>query len=346
MMLWFIGLGVSGISELSDRTLSVIKNAEVVYLESFTSPITVAEKKELEVICNGEFKIAKRWLVEDGKEILENAKKKETALISYGDPYIATTHLELKTRAIKDNIETKTIHSSSIVSSLIGEAGLHYYKVGKILTIMSDPKSMITPYNAIFHNLLNNLHSVILLEYNEDKSFFLSPHDALSLLLEVEKTQKRKIISVNTFVIIASRIGKSDQSITSGKISNLRKKEFGEPPHSIIIPGSLHFTESDTIKMVTECVDEPLDNSTSVKDVSEQMIEKYVPMVREALDEIKPQYENIKEYEDVLINAKLYIDDAENFLKEGKKEYAVLSIGYADGLVDALRIAKGFAPKM
>ena len=53
-----------------------------------------------------------------------------------------------------------------------------------------------------------------------------------------------------------------------------------------------------------------------------------------------------KEYEDVLINAKLYIDDAENFLKEGKKEYAVLSIGYADGLVDALRIAKGFDPKM
>ena len=98
--------------------------------------------------------------------------------------------------------------------------------------------------------------------------------------------------------------------------------------------------------MVTECVDEPLDNSTSVKDVSEQMIEKYVPMVREALDEIKSHYENLKEYEDVLINAKLYIDDAENFLKEGKKEYAVLSIGYADGLVDALRIAKGFDPKM
>mgnify|MGYP001257215290 CR=1 FL=1 len=70
------------------------------------------------------------------------------------------------------------------------------------------------------------------------------------------------------------------------------------------------------------------------------------PMVREALEEIKPHYENSKEYEDVLINARLYIDDAENFLKEGKKEYAVLSIGYADGLVDALRIAKGFEPKI
>ena len=324
----------------------MIKIADIVYLESFTSPISETEKKQLENISNGEFKIAKRWIVEDGNEILENAKKSETVLISYGDPYIATTHLELKTRAITDKIETKTIHSSSIISSLIGEVGLHYYKVGKVLTIMNDPKSMSTPYYTIFDNLLSKTHSVILLEYNEDKSFFLDPHDALSLLLDVEKIQNRKVISLDTFVIIASRIGKSDQRITSGKISNLIKKEFGDPPHSIVIPGGLHFTESDAIKITTECLDTPFDNSTNVKSISEQMIEKYVPMVREALDEIKPHYENLKEYEDVLINAKLYIDDAENFLKEGKKEYAVLSIGYADGLVDALRIAKGFDPKM
>jgi len=345
-MLWFVGLGISGISELSDNTISVIKNADIVYLESFTSPISETEKEQLANMCDGEFKIAKRWLVEDGNEILENAKKREVVLISYGDPYIATTHLELKTRAVIDKIETKTIHSSSIVSSLIGEIGLQYYKVGKILTVMNDPKSMITPYNTISNNLLSKMHSVILLEYNEDKSFFLAPQDALSLLLDAEKIQNGKIISLDTFAIIASRIGKSDQNITSGKISNLIKKEFGNPPHTIIIPGSLHFTESNAVKIVTDCIDEPFDNSANVKGVSEQMIEKYVPMVREALDEIKPHYENLKEYEDVLINAKLYIDDAENFLKEGKKEYAVLSIGYADGLVDALRIAKGLDPKM
>ena len=328
------------------RDRSLIKNADTVYLESFTSPISETEKEQLANMCDGEFKIAKRWLVEDGNEILDNAKKRQVVLISYGDPYIATTHLELKTRAVTDKIETKTIHSSSIVSSLIGEIGLQYYKVGKILTIMNDPKSMITPYNTISNNLLSKMHSVILLEYNEDKSFFLAPQDALSLLLDAEKIQNRKIISLDTFAIIASRIGKSDQNITSGKISNLIKKEFGNPPHTIIIPGSLHFTESNAVKIVTDCIDEPFDNSANVKGVSEQMIEKYVPMVREALDEIKPHYENLKEYEDVLINAKLYIDDAENFLKEGKKEYAVLSIGYADGLVDALRIAKGLDPKM
>ena len=53
-----------------------------------------------------------------------------------------------------------------------------------------------------------------------------------------------------------------------------------------------------------------------------------------------------KEFQEVFENAELYINDAENFLKQGKDENAVLSIGYADGLVDALRMAKGIDPKM
>ena len=115
---------------------------------------------------------------------------------------------------------------------------------------------------------------MILLEYNEDKSFFLDPKDALSLLLNTEKTQNRKVISEETFAIVASRIGKDSQKIVSGNISNLIKSDFGEAPHSRIIPGRLHFTESDAVKTVTECLDEPTDNSADVKNISEQMIEK------------------------------------------------------------------------
>jgi len=42
----------------------------------------------------------------------------------------------------------------------------------------------------------------------------------------------------------------------------------------------------------------------------------------------------------------LYVRDAEKFLEDGRDEVAILSIGYADGLVDALRLAKGLDPKM
>jgi diphthine synthase len=124
------------------------------------------------------------------------------------------------------------------------------------------------------------------------------------------------------------------------------KKSFGKPPHTIIIPGNLHFTESDALKVLAECIDVPFDNSKNIKKISNQMLEKYVPMVRKALEEISPHYKNSKEFQEVLENAELYIKDAEKFLEEGKDEVAILSIGYADGLVDALRIAKGLEPRM
>ena len=345
-MLWFVGLGISGTQSIPIEVVKIIQEADFVYLEAFTSPISKQHEDEIKNMVNGSFKIAKRWLVEDGQEILKTSKSSTVVLLSYGDPYVATTHIELRTRAKLENIETNTIHSASAITSMTGEAGLQFYKVGRMVTIMNEKKSTITPYTTIFKNLTQGLHSIILLEYNHDENYFLDPKDAISNLLDVEKEQKRNVLNNDTFAIIASRIGFETQKIISGKFSNLLKVDFGEPPHSIIITGKLHFTESDAINVLTECLDKPLDNSSEIKSTSIQMIEKYVPMVRKALEQIKPLYSNSNEFQEVFQNAELYINDAENFLKQGKDENAVLSIGYADGLGDALRIAKGIEPKI
>lgn len=345
-MLFFVGMGISGADSVSVEAQKIIKQADVVYLEQFTSPISKVNQTKIQKMTDGEFRLAKRWMVEDGKEILENAKKKKVVLLSYGDPYIATTHIELRTRAINQKIKTKTIHAASALTSIVGECGLHYYKVGRVSTIMSDMKSLSTPYYVIYKNLMEGNHSVLLLEFNQDADFFLEPNNALRMLINEENEQKRNVVSDNTFVIIASRIGFKNESIIAGRISELEDIDFGKPPHSIIIPGRLHFTESDALKVLTKCSSEPFDNSEKTKRISLQMMEKYVPMVREALEEIQPYYANSKEFASVLENAELYIKDAEIFLEQGKDEVAILSIGYADGLVDALRIAKGLGPKM
>ena len=345
-MLWFVGLGISGTKSIPIEVEKIIQEADFVYLEAFTSPISQIREDKIKNTVNGDFKIAKRWLVEDGQEILKTAKSSTVVLLSYGDPYIATTHIELRTRAKLEKIETKTIHSASAITSMIGEAGLQFYKIGRIMTIMNEKKSTMTPYNTIFKNLTDGLHSVILLEYNQDKNYFLDPKNAISNLLDIEREQKRDVLTDDTFAIVASRIGFETQKIISGKLGNLLKIDFGEPPHSIIVTGKLHFTESDAINVLTKCLDKPSDNSSKIKNISVQMIEKYVPMVRKALEEIRPLYNDSKEFQEVFENAELYINDAENFLKQGKDETAVLSIGYADGLVDALRIAKGIDPKM
>ena len=345
-MLSFVGLGISGFESIPIEGLEAISKADIVYLEQFTSPIGKSDVDKIQNAIKGEFIPAKRWLVEDGKEILEKSKEKNVVLLAYGDPYIATTHIELRTRAIELKIETRSIHASSSLTSMIGECGLHFYKVGKIATIMSEMKSLTYPYYIIYKNIIEGNHTVLLLEYNQNKDFFLDPKDALKELLETEEGQGRKVLTESSYAIVASRIGFKDQTIVSGKLSSLAQTDFGKPPHTVIIPGKLHFTESDALKLFGQCIDEPFDNSEKTEKISKQMIKKYVPMVREALEEIIPYYKNQKEFEVILDNAERYIDQAEIFLSEGRDENAILSIGYADGLVDALRLAKGLEFKM
>ncbi len=344
-MLWFVGLGISGPDSLSPKTQDTIRSSDIVYLEQFTSPMSEQDTEKIKSLVKGQFKLAPRWLVEDGKEILENAKAKNVALLSLGDPYIATTHIELRTRAITEKIQTNTVHASSITTSLIGECGLHYYKVGKTVTIMSSIPST-TAYYAIYENLRVGNHTVVLLEYNQNKNFFLDPKDALSSLVASENEQARKVISKSTFAVVASRVGLLEQKITAGTLGSLLGMDFGAPPHSIVIPGTLHFTESDALKVLANCVDEPSDNTTKIEKVSLQMMKKYIPMVRRALEQIAPYYKDRQEFAAVLENAELYVRDAEKFFEQGKDELAILSIGYADGLVDALRIAKGIEPEL
>ncbi|MGI0004745.1 MAG: diphthine synthase [Candidatus Nitrosotenuis sp.] len=344
-MLQFVGLGISGTDSLSQNTQDAIRNSDIVYLEQFTSPMSEQDTEKIMQLVKGQFKLAPRWLVEDGKEILENAKSKNVALLSLGDPYIATTHIELRTRAIAEKIQTSTIHASSITTSLVGECGLHYYKVGKTVTIMSSIPST-TAYYAIYENLRVGNHTVVLLEYNQNKNFFLDPKEALSSLVASEKEQARKVISESTFVVVASRIGLPEQKIVAGNLGSLLDADFGAPPHSIVIPGTLHFTEFDALNALAKCLDDPSDNASKIEKISAQMMKKYIPMVRRALEQIAPHYKDRQEFASVLENAELYIQDAEKFFEQGNEELAILSIGYADGLVDALRIAKGIEPEL
>ncbi|NDB47246.1 MAG: diphthine synthase [Nitrososphaeria archaeon] len=343
-MLWFVGLGIGGPDAISEKSRKIISESDIVYFEQFTSPMSEDQTKFLQQLTKGQFRLAPRWLVEDGKEILEVAKTNTVALLSYGDPYIATTHIELRVRAIQDGTKTDTIHASSAITSLIGECGLHFYKVGKTVTIMSGIPSA-TAYYTIFENLKLGNHTIVLLEWNQNKNFFLDPKDAISSLLEQEKEQARKVFSGETYGIVTSRIGEANQKIIAGKFSALNV-DFGAPPHTIIIPGIMHFTESDALKVLANCINPPEDNTPKIEKISAQMMKKYIPMVRRALDQITPHYKDSKEFASVLENADLYIKDAERFYSQGQDELAILSIGYADGLVDALRIAKGIEPEL
>jgi diphthine synthase len=209
---------------------------------------------------------------------------------------------------------------------------------------MKEPQSLTTVYYTIYENLIKGNHCILILEYNSDTNFFLEPKEAFLNLLFAEKEQKRNVIDESTYAIVASRIGSKNQSMIAGKISSLIDTDFGRPPHTIILPGRMHFTELDALKLFAKCLEEPFDNSSRIQRISDQMLAKYLPKARKALEEISKQFKDHKNLQPVMKNAQLYIDDAEKFKRDGKEELAVLSIGYAEGLIDALRLSKGIDP--
>ncbi|NOJ28437.1 MAG: diphthine synthase [Nitrososphaera sp.] len=351
-MLYLVGAGINGYKGLSLAAIEALKDCDVVYAERFTSSLSDSQITSLNSIIGKQVKIVQRWFVEDGREILEDAASKKVAIITYGDPLIATTHSELRVRAARKSIKTRILHAASGIPAIMGEAGLHMYKFGRTVTMMSEPKSAISVYSTIFDNLLAGNHTLILSEYSFDEKsepFFLDPPSIFKMLLEVENDQKHGVFSENTFALAASRIGADDQTIVSGKVKSLQSVDYGNGPHTVIIPGNLHFTEEEGISALTRCIDKPTDNTQPVRRISVQMVERYAPKAKQAAEQMKiilraDDKTDRKGMFEVLENAEYYISDAERFLGQGKHELAVLSIGYAEGLIDSLRFQKGINP--
>lgn len=353
-MFWIIGLGIHGVTGIGLHSLEVLKSCDIVYVERYTSSISDTELHHLNRLIGKDGKsnivLVQRWFLEDGRELIDKAKSKEVALLTYGDPLIATTHTELFVRAVKNSIKVNVIHGASGISSLVGETGLHMYKFGRTVTIMSEPQSVVSVYNTIFDNLFLGNHTLILTEYNDrdGKVFFLNPADALESLLESERYLKNKACHEDTFAIIVSRIGSEHQNMVSGKVRSLIGQDYGVGPHTIIVTGFLHFVEVDALTTLTKNFDKPSDNTVYVENKSANMVERYVPKAKDAIIKTRSALENEftpkerKRIGEIIDNAEYYIEDAIRFLRTGRPELAVLSVGYAEGLIDAIGINEHF----
>ena len=337
-MLVFAGLGINQWKTITIELNDTLKNSNKIYLEKYTSPINIAKKYKTK------YKIIEvnRDFIETGTTILNEAKKKNITLLSYGDPMIATTHMDLRLRAEKLGIKTKILHNSSIISVLPGETGLHSYKFGRTVSLMNEHKlAPLSVYYAIHNNLVSKLHSLILLEFNNEKNEYLNPKKAIQILSNTEKEQKRNVLTNKSIIIIASRLGSKNQSLKAGQIKELINKKYKEPPHSIIIPGELHFTEEEALKIILKVKNKNLNNnSKKAIAISSQMLKKYIPKTRQTLITIKTLTKESKRYQELLDNAEAYIKDSERFKEKDKIELAILSIGYAEGLLDSLYFLK------
>ena len=334
----FVGLGL-GPRGVSLEGVEELKSADVAYLEYYTSPHEPSLLKELESVVGKHLTIVDRGFVEDGNKILEEASVKKVAIAVQGDPMIATTHGELRARAARAGVETLIVHGATIVSAAASESGLHYYKFSRTVTVTRETLGRLTQAYYILHqNLLEGAHTLLLLEYNVESGEGVSPADAMAGLMLAEGNFKRGVVRDTTFAVVISRLGRVDRSLAAGDLASLAKKDYGQPPHSVIIPGKLHFTEAEAIAAVFDVDASKIrSNSDGVLRTAQTLVPKYVAKTRRALDSIRrklgPQYDAVIE------NAELYMKDAESSLANDQDELAMLSIGYAEGLIDSLSFA-------
>ena len=229
-MLYIIGLGLNT-KGISQEGLEAVGKADEVYLEGYTVnfPYNV---EELEKVLGRKVKVLKREEVEN-EEIVKEAGKKDVALLVYGSPLSATTHLSLIQKCKKNKAEYKIIYAGSIFDA-VAETGLSLYKFGKITSMPKwsekhKPKSFV---DVIKENLEIGAHSLLLIDID------LEFDEALEQLKETYKFGE---------IIVCSGLGTDKHKVFYGKPDELSKAVV-EKPFCFIIPSELNFVEKEFLK--------------------------------------------------------------------------------------------------
>ena len=249
MTLYLIGTGLNDEKDITVKGLETIRNCDAVYLENYTSLMNCSVS-DLENFYGKKITVVGRKFVEQSDELANLARNKNIALLVIGDPFGATTHIDIMLRCKRQGVDFKIINNASILTA-IGVTGLQIYKFGKTTSIPYPDKNFRpeTSYEVIRQNKILGLHTLLMLDLKPDKNRFMTVAEAINILLELESRKKQNVFDKNTFCVGCARIGSNDFIIKSGSADELLKKDFGNPPHSLIVPGELHFVEEEAIQI-------------------------------------------------------------------------------------------------
>jgi diphthine synthase len=259
-MLTFIGLGLQG-KGLSLQGLENAKEADIAYAELYTSLVPELDLSELERQLGKPIKVIDREAVEQRPdEVLEAAKTGKVAFLVPGDPMVATTHVDLRLRAERAGIETRVIHGASVATAAPGLAGLQSYKFGRSATVPFPDNPSETPYRVLAENRERGLHTLLLLDIGADENRALSANEAIEIMSGLESKLKERVFTPETLAVVVARAGSQDGLVKADQIENLARQDFGPPPHVLIVPGKLHFLESEALQVLAGAPDKAVKN--------------------------------------------------------------------------------------
>lgn len=235
-MLYLIGLGLNS-KGISQQGLESMNKCKKVYLESYTVdfPYSVGELTE---VLQKKIILADREKVES-LEIVDEAKKKNVALLVYGSPLTATTHISLIQEAKNCGVKYKVIYNASVLDAVAG-TGLQIYKFGKIASMPAwkknyEPDSFM---KIVQQNMSQEAHSLILIDIGLDFQ---------NALEQLEKSAENYRIKLNK-LIVCQALGTKHSKIFYKNIFEFKEFTGVRKPYCIILPSKLHFVEKDFLE--------------------------------------------------------------------------------------------------
>ncbi len=249
-MLTFVGLGLYDEKDITVKGLEAIRAADTVFAEFYTSPLCGKTVEKMDAMYGKQIVMLERSDVEEhAKEtILKRAKYQNVVLLSGGDAMIATTHVDLRLRAMDMEIETRIIHAPSISSAVAGVCGLQNYKFGKSATVSPPYKGGViseVPYDTIRANKEQGLHTLLYLDLS------MRIRDALRLLEAVEESRSEELLKKSLLIGIA-RAGSDKPAVKADYLTALKHYDFGELPQVLVVPGELHFLEKEALIKIAQ----------------------------------------------------------------------------------------------
>ena len=241
-MLYMIGIGLNDENDITVKGLEAVKKCKAIYLESYTS-LLQCSVKDLEKFYGKKIILADRDLVEKNAEetILKDAKEKDTAFLVVGDVFGATTHTDIKLRAVNAGIKVTVVNNASILNA-VGITGLELYKFGKVTSIPFNNTDVKAPYEVLLSNMEKGLHTLFLLDLSPKENKFLSIKQAIEFLQKNGVTDETKAVA-------CARLGSEKPVFRYAKINDLKEIDYGKPPYCLIIPAKLHFMEEEALNI-------------------------------------------------------------------------------------------------
>src|SRR5436853_2510213 len=255
MSVSFVGLGLTGENGLTVQGLEEARKADAVFAEFYTNLMPKVDVRKLEDLLGKKVVVLSRVQLEDegGKQIVEAALGKRVVFLVPGDPMIATTHISVRLELARRGIPSTIVHGPSITSAVCGATGLQSYKFGKSVTLPHEPGVPGSVLDTLRDNGKRGLHTLILLDVRPEQSKQLTIDDAAAKLVVADPGLQ------SSLGVGVARIGSDDQFVLSRRLETLRHQEFGKVPHSLVVPGRLHFMEAESLKAFCGASDEDLE---------------------------------------------------------------------------------------